>query len=24
LDDLPAVVRDGLGHTGFRVCAYKP
>ena len=24
LDDLPAVVRDDLGHTGFRVCAYKP
>jgi len=24
LDDLPAVVRDGLGHTGFGVCAYKP
>ena len=25
LDDLPAVVRrDGLGQTGFRVCAYKP
>jgi hypothetical protein len=24
LDDLPAVVRDGLGHTGLGVCAYKP